>query len=147
MESFCTTLIQRHHTSKQDQSGSIQFELTCSVNADCYAPKPTQAGPSITGGLVQPRAIIYPSCGVNECLLRPRLNNWYMLFGHAWCRTCLSTTCMAALALASCCLLVTTSKHTRFPTCVLCCAIYYQTTTCNHTMLAIHHIQLYYMIG
>ena len=49
----------------------------------------------------------------------------------AWCRECLSTTLyMAALALqcvASCCLLVTTSKHARSPTCVLCCAIFKKT--------------------
>ena len=33
MESFAQCL-QHDHTSKQDRSGSIQFELTCSVNAD-----------------------------------------------------------------------------------------------------------------
>ena len=82
MKQFAHSL-QHDDTSKRDQSGSTQFELTCSVNADHSALNELmQAGLLIT-------------CMASRAEIELVHVVW------AWHRTCLhvSTMCMVGLAL------------------------------------------------
>ena len=112
MESFAQCL-QRDHTSKckQDQSGLIQFELTCTVNVDHSAPNwPRLDRHALVVWVDLERSLTWCECMASQAEIESVHIVW------ACCRVCLSTMRIAALAfqwVASCCLLVPTSKSAR----------------------------------